>query len=54
MKLFDFLKKMFERKAETHELDNFIVRNNPQSVADIDVLTRRFYEQNSASWSKPF
>ena len=44
--LFAFFRGFMEQHTYENELEQYIVRNNPQSPADVDQLTKEF-EQNS-------
>lgn len=42
MSLLKYIKEIFRTKTESERLEQFIVNNNPQSIGDIEALTRKY------------
>lgn len=42
MSLLEYIKEIFRTETEAERLEKFIVNNNPQTVGDIEALTRKY------------
>lgn len=50
MSILEFIRTIFSTETEVEKLEKFIVSHDPQTVSEVEELTRKFDRQQTMQW----